>query len=117
MARLGSRIVMALVLGATLVALGLSTRDALTDRQSVNSALDVLPLIETMINDLVFAGIAVFFLWSFPERIQRGQLLSLLHQLRSTAHIIDMHQLNKDPEQLRPTFTPDRGQQAARDVA
>ncbi|MDP2775712.1 MAG: hypothetical protein Q8O61_19315, partial [Nocardioides sp.] len=36
---------------------------------------------------------------------QRGRTLALLHQLRSTAHIIDMHQLTKDPEQLRPSYT------------
>jgi len=38
--------------------------------------------------------------------VQRGQLLNLLHQLRSTAHIIDMHQLTKDPEQLKPSWVP-----------
>ena len=38
--------------------------------------------------------------------MQRGRLLNLLHQLRSTAHIIDMHQLTKDPEQLKPSFVP-----------
>jgi hypothetical protein len=105
-ARITSRILMVAVALATLVALALATKDALTDRDSVSGALDVLPLVETVVNDLVFAGIAVFFLWSFPERLQRGQLLNLLHQLRSTAHIIDMHQLTKDPEQLKPSFKP-----------
>ena len=46
----------------------------------------------------------MFFLYSFPERVQRGRLLNLLHQLRSTAHIIDMHQLTKDPERLSGSF-------------
>jgi hypothetical protein len=72
----------------------------------VKSSIDVLGLAETAISDLVYAAIAVFFLWSFPERLQRSRLLDLLHQLRSTAHVIDMHQLTKDPEQLRPTFKP-----------
>jgi hypothetical protein len=103
-ARLTSAVVMVLVVAATAVALAMATRDAFAGRGSVSSTLDVLPLIETAINDLVFAGIAVFFLWSFPERLQRAQLLNLLHQLRSTAHIIDMHQLTKDPEQLKPSF-------------
>jgi hypothetical protein len=100
-ARVVSRTLMALVLAATLVALALATRDALSDGSEVDSSLDVLPLIETVVNDVVFAAIAVFFLWSFPERLQRRPLLALLHQLRSTAHIIDMHQLTKDPERLR----------------
>jgi len=105
-ARLASRIVMALVLAGTVVVIGFAFKDAAFGDHAVRSTLDLLPLIETVINDVVFAGIAVFFLYSFPERVQRGRLLNLLHQLRSTAHIIDMHQLTKDPEQLKPSFVP-----------
>ncbi len=105
-ARLASRIVMALVLAGTLVVIGFAFKDAAFGDHAVRSTLDLLPLIETVINDVVFAGIAVFFLYSFPERVQRGRLLNLLHQLRSTAHIIDMHQLTKDPEQLKRSFVP-----------
>jgi hypothetical protein len=106
-ARVASRAVMALILAGTVLALVLAAKDAVFDADGeIASSLDVLPLIETLINDVVFAGIAVFFLYSFPERLQRGRLLNLLHQLRSIAHIIDMHQLSKDPEQLRPSFVP-----------
>ena len=106
-ARIASRVVMVLILAGTLVALGLGFKDAIVDPNGeITNSLDVLPLIETTINDVVFAGIAVFFLYSFPERVQRGRLLNLLHQLRSTAHIIDMHQLTKDPEQLQSSFVP-----------
>jgi len=105
LARVVSRVVMGLIVGATLVALTLATRDATRVDGRFTSSLDVLPLVETTINDLVFAGIAVFFLWTVPERLQRGRTLALLHQLRSTAHIVDMHQLTKDPEQLRASYT------------
>lgn len=101
LARLVSRVAMAAILAGTVFVLAFAVKDAV---EEFDRFLDLLPFVETVINDVVFAGIAVFFLWSFPERIQRGQLLNLLHQLRSTAHIIDMHQLSKDPEQLRPTF-------------
>jgi aryl carrier-like protein len=101
--RVASRVLMLCLAAATVAAVGLATRDA---TEAGLDSFRLLPLIETVINDVVFAGIAVFFLYSFPERLQRGRLLNLLHQLRSTAHIIDMHQLSKDPEQLRPTFVP-----------
>jgi hypothetical protein len=104
LARLASRVVMTLVLAGTAFAMVMAFRDLF--HRGLDSFVDLLPLIETTINDIVFAGIAVFFLWSFPERLQRGQILKLLHQLRSTAHVIDMHQLSKDPEQLRPSFVP-----------
>jgi hypothetical protein len=98
-ARRVSRVLMALVVAGTLVVLGIAARDVTRD-----AGVDWVPLIESTINDLVFAAIALFFLWSFPERVRRGEILHLLHQLRSLAHIIDMHQLTKDPERLRPDF-------------
>lgn len=104
-ARRISRVLAVVIVVGTMIALGLAVRSAVED-QVVSSGLDWLPLIETAINDLVFAAIAVFFLYSLPERLQRGELLDLLHRLRSLAHIIDMHQLTKDPERLRPDFRP-----------
>jgi hypothetical protein len=103
-ARVCSRVLMAVILALTAIALGLTVRDVVQFR--VVSSLDWLPLLGTVISDLVYAAIGVFFLYSFPERIRRGRTLALLHQLRSMAHVIDMHQLAKDPEQLRSSFVP-----------
>lgn len=100
-ARLWSRVLMGLILAATAVAMVLGVHDATVSDDRLRTSLDWLPLIETVIADLVYAGVAVFFLYSFPERIRRGRTLALLHQLRSMAHVIDMHQLTKDPEMLR----------------
>ena len=61
---------------------------------------DFVQGVEAAINDLVFLGIAVFFLVSVETRIKRRRALAALHQLRSIAHVVDMHQLTKDPEQL-----------------
>jgi hypothetical protein len=102
-ARSASRVLVVVVAVATVLALGLAVHGAVAGRPFERS-LDWLPLVETTINDLVFASLAVFFLYSLPERLQRGELLGLLHRLRSLAHIIDMHQLTKDPERLRPDF-------------
>ena len=113
MARIASRVVMAFVVVVTVLALLLALHDAFFDEDVKNSST-CSPLTETAISDIVFAAIAIFFLWSFPERLQRSRLLNLLHQLRSTAHVIDMHQLTKDPEQLKPSFVPTAQEQAAR---
>jgi hypothetical protein len=102
-AHLVSRSLILLIVAATVVALGLALSEAVTD-SAPDSSLDWLPLIEVTINDLVFAALAVYFLFTFPDRLERGQLLDLLHRLRSLAHVIDMHQLTKDPERLRDTF-------------
>jgi hypothetical protein len=104
-ARMVSRVTMAVVVVVTALALALALHDVVWGKD-VDNFIDGLGVAETAISDLVYAAIAIFFLWSFPERLQRSKLLTLLHQLRSTAHVIDMHQLTKDPEQLKPTFVP-----------
>lgn len=71
--------------------------------------VDLLPLIETIINNLVFGGIAVFFLLTVPERLERARVLRVLHRLRSLAHVIDMHQLTKVPERLERSSPEDGG--------
>ena len=89
---------------ATVAALGISLRSVVTE--GLPNTADWVPLVESVVNDLVFAAIAVVFLWAVPERLERRTLLRLLHRLRSLAHVIDMHQLSKDPEQVSPTYTP-----------
>lgn len=44
-----------------------------------------MQLVESAINDLAFAAIALYFLYALPGRIVRGRLLELLHRLRSLA--------------------------------
>src|SRR5688572_6729767 len=64
------------------------------------TAGDVVQTIEAGVNDIVFFGIAVFFLMSIETRVKRRRALAMLHELRSLAHIVDMHQLTKDPALL-----------------
>jgi hypothetical protein len=51
-------------------------------------------------NSVVFLGVAAFFLTSIEPRLKRRRALKVVHQIRSLAHVIDMHQLTKDPERL-----------------
>jgi len=65
------------------------------------SSVTFLELIHAMnsgINDMVFVGVGIFFLFSLEGRIKRHRALEALHELRSLAHVIDMHQLTKDPQ-------------------
>ena len=74
----------------------------------VTGLADVIQTIEAGINDIIFFGIAVYFLLTIETRLKRRRALRGLHQLRSLAHVVDMHQLTKDPEQLlaSPKDTP-----------
>jgi hypothetical protein len=48
-------------------------------------------------NITVLAGAAIFFAVSIEDRIKRRRALQDLHVFRTIAHVIDMHQLTKDP--------------------
>ena len=52
------------------------------------------------IQNVVFLGLAVLFLANVETRIRRRRTLAAIHELRSIAHIVDMHQLTKDPDQV-----------------
>ena len=61
---------------------------------------DFMQGLEALVNSLIFAGAAVYFLVSLEARSKRQKVLSALHTLRSLAHIVDMHQLTKDPDSV-----------------
>ena len=67
------------------------------------SLADLLQGIDAATNELIFLSLVVFFLVSLETRLKRRTALRTLHRLRSIAHVVDMHQLTKDPEYaLRP---------------
>jgi hypothetical protein len=53
---------------------------------------------EAFLNIIVFCGIALLTLITTGTRIKRRYALKAFHQLRALAHVIDMHQLTKDPQ-------------------
>ena len=61
---------------------------------------DFVTLLEAGMNVIVLVGIAIFFLVSLERRIKRTRALQAVHELRALAHVIDMHQLSKDPDRI-----------------
>jgi hypothetical protein len=53
--------------------------------------------VEAAMNIVVLVGAALFFLITLETRIKRHRALRDLHVYRSIAHVVDMHQLTKDP--------------------
>ena len=58
---------------------------------------DYLQAVEAAVNEAVFLAVAFWFLGSLEGRLKRRRALAAIHQLRSIAHVVDMHQLTKDP--------------------
>lgn len=65
---------------------------------------DVLQAVDATLNELIFLSLAVFFLTTLETRFRRRVALRMLHRFRSLAHIVDMHQLTKDPEHALRTL-------------
>lgn len=61
---------------------------------------EIIQAEEAAINVILVLGGSVLFLFSLERRIKRHRALEALHELRSMAHVIDMHQVPKDPEKV-----------------
>jgi hypothetical protein len=66
----------------------------------VENAFVALQVLESGIQDVVFIGIALAFLITAENRLRRRRALTFIRELRAIAHIVDMHQLTKDPDKL-----------------
>ena len=63
-----------------------------------NDYTNSIQAFEASISSVVFIGAAILFFLSWENRIKRRRALKAVHELRALAHIVDMHQLTKDPE-------------------
>ena len=61
---------------------------------------EVVQTLEAGLSMLFFLGAGVVVLWSLELRSKRRRCLEAVHELRAMAHIVDMHQLTKDPERV-----------------
>jgi len=69
-------------------------------KRTSNDLFGVLQGMDAAFNVIVLMGAAFFFLWTVEERVKRRRVLAELHELRSIVHVIDMHQLTKDPSMV-----------------
>jgi hypothetical protein len=88
-----------IVLIAAVLVIGVVTAFSTTGKGPAFSSLaDLLQGLDAAVNEVVLTGFAIFFLFTLETRLKRRRALKAIHVLRSIAHIIDMHQLTKDPE-------------------
>jgi len=96
MLRIAAAIGIAAILGVSVAVAFLGLRTSIR----MQSVLDVLQGSEVAINDIILISAAIFFFLTLETRVKRRAALRALHRLRSIVHIVDMHQLSKDPEHL-----------------
>lgn len=59
---------------------------------------EFIQVLDAGMNATVLIGAAVLFLVTVENRLKRQRALKAINELRAMAHVIDMHQLTKDPE-------------------
>ncbi|HEX4954913.1 MAG TPA: hypothetical protein VF017_16105 [Thermoanaerobaculia bacterium] len=87
--------------GAVILIAALGLASVFVRLQVRVESLDVSNILqgaEAATNELVLLGLAAVFLAGVESRVKRKRALQGLHQLRALAHVVDMHQLTKDPE-------------------
>ena len=89
------RIFAGLLIGAMIVVLYLASppfdlpegAHKFSDVQSIAAGLNIVAIV----------SVAVLFLLRLETNLKRRRAHGVLHELRSLAHVVDMHQLSKDP--------------------
>ncbi|MBY0588467.1 hypothetical protein K2X85_14930 [bacterium] len=94
------RLAIVVVVGllAVIVFLFIRGINANTVEKHLSDALDVAQFAESALGTIVFLGAFLLFLVSLEIRFKRKRALDAIYELRSLAHVVDMHQLTKDPE-------------------
>jgi hypothetical protein len=85
-----------LVLVASLIAVG----------HLEGGAISLVQGIESTMNIAILVGLGVIALTRLESLWKRRRALASLHTLRSLAHVIDMHQLTKDPDGAQGSAPP-----------
>ena len=68
--------------------------------QDLSEVGTFVQVLEAGLSSMFFIGAAVLFLFTWETRIKRNRALKAIHELRAMAHIVDMHQLTKDPHAI-----------------
>lgn len=61
---------------------------------------ELISILEPALGSSVFIGAFVLFVWGLEDRWKQRKALAALHELRSLAHVVDIHQLTKDPQHV-----------------
>ena len=94
------------VIGTIVVASLVVIVGSVRSNQGPHDLGDVVQSLEAAMNGLVLLGAAIWFFVSIETRFKRGRVLKALHELRTLAHLIDVHQLTKDPDVIGPEALP-----------
>jgi hypothetical protein len=107
---IGLRLLLAIVLAAGVTCIAWLVLSALRMEASTELT-NVMQGADAGVSLLIVLGGSALYLSTLESRWRRDQALKALHEFRSIVHVIDMHQLTKDPSAFgapRTSSSPDR---------
>ncbi len=96
---LGLRLLMGL-LALGIVGVLVAAGSRIRELGQIDVLADLIQVFEAALGSVFFIGATILFLFTLEIRWKRARALNAIHELRSLAHIVDMHQLTKDPERI-----------------
>ena len=94
------RIGAAMGIAGMITIFGLLAFAAIQVRMQVQNISELFQASESAVNDIILLCLAIYFFLNVESRVKQRVALRALHKLRTIVHIVDMHQLSKDPEHL-----------------
>ena len=67
---------------------------------NVDTIADAVQMMEAALSASFFIGASILFIVTLESRLRRQRAMEAIHELRALAHVVDMHQLTKDPALL-----------------
>ena len=93
------RRLLALLLCALIIAI-LITIPLMLRPGKVETLAEAINVLEAALSSAFFIGASLAFLLTWETRMRRQRTMDAVHELRALAHVVDMHQLTKDPPML-----------------
>lgn len=94
--RVGSTVLILFALSALVGGIALALGDVLSHSQLTWA--DAIQVSEAAVNDVILLGASIYFFLTLERRYKRGKVERALYQLRTLAHLVDVHQLTKSPD-------------------
>jgi len=88
-----------LLVGTMAGVIGLAIWDARSGL-AFSNLKEFIPFFQAAVESLIFIGAGIAFIVTLETRFKRRRALHAVRELSALAHIVDMHQLDKDPVYL-----------------
>ncbi|MBI5210039.1 MAG: hypothetical protein HY927_08710 [Elusimicrobia bacterium] len=99
------RAVTGAAIAALLVVLGLTIRHFRLEPRKLDLPT-FIQMTEAGLNELILIGAGVVFIVTFETRRKRARVIRAINTMRSMAHVVDAHQLTKDPSENPKASVP-----------